>query len=496
VLLDEQLQRGPSRSLHGLEQWLVALDPRVPVIAGGDQRAWSKLLGREVTATASSFEQSALQSAERAVVVAIGAERERLRSLSAESGVMPVLLGRSPSVNPLAEAGVVELSDASQLAAHFAEPSGAALLELTRLRPTLARAAIVARWERVLEAIRGAGGLCIYGSGTIGRQALAAARRAGLPVLAFIDSDPRRRGARIDGVEVQSVDDIVPGRSVVLPAVGRHAQAISAVARERGAAIVLGLSELYWYARPPAEPEPDYLDDLYANRLRYQTLFATVADARSRQVLSALIRQRQTLELAPLAALCERDHAQWFAPELLPRPRGEVFVDGGAFDGDTVRGYIAACGESYAAIHAFELDPEVAARGTEGTRDLRAVRFSAIGLSDRARHVAYRSTGSTDSAVIGEALAGQASAEVGRLDDLVSEPISFLKLDVEGEEARALAGAVRHLEHDHPTLALAIYHKAADLWDLPRRTLEISPSYRLRIRHYTELAYETVLYAT
>jgi FkbM family methyltransferase len=370
------------------------------------------------------------------------------------------------------------------------------LLELARLRPEPARAAVAARWERALEAIHAAGGLSIHGAGTIGRQALAAARRAGIPVRAFIDSDPQRSGQQVDGVEVQGVEQIVAGRSVVLPAVGRHAQSVAAIARERGAACVLELSQLYWHARPPGEPEPDYLDDLDANRQRYQALFTTVADARSREVLAALIRQRRTLELAPLAAVCEREHAQWFAPELLPRPGAEVYVDGGAFDGDTVHGYIAACGDGYAAIHAFELDPLLAARGQARTRDLRAVRFAAIGLSDRAGRVAYRGSGGTDSAVTGVAQAGQASAEIGRLDELVREPISFLKLDVEGEEARALTGARHHLAHDRPTLALALYHKAPDIWQLPQQALAATPSYRLHLRHYTELAYETVLYAT
>src|SRR5262249_38683443 len=159
--------------------------------------------------------------------------------------------------------------------------------------------------------------------------------------------------------------------------------------------------------------------------------YLALADQRSRDVFSAVIRHRFDLSTDPLEAVRERDHPQWFAPEFLPRWDGDVFADGGAFDGDTVEGYVRARGSGYRAIHAFELDPESAERGQIRTAALANVTFHAVGLSDRARKVVVRRTGGTDGS-IGSATEGTHAATVGRLDDLVGEMITYLKLDVEG----------------------------------------------------------------
>jgi len=74
---------------------------------------------------------------------------------------------------------------------------------------------------------------------------------------------------------------------------------------------------------------------------------------------------------------------------------------------------------------------------------------------------------------------------------MVPEKITLLKVDVEGEEAPTTAGARRHVEVDRPTLTTA----TQDLWDLPRRILDVTPNYQLYLRHYTDVAYETVVYA-
>ena len=86
------------------------------------------------------------------------------------------------------------------------------------------------------------------------------------------------------------------------------------------------------------------------------------------------------------------------------------------------------------------------------------------------------------------------------IDDFVNEnkieKIDFIKMDIEGSELNALIGARETITKFRPKLAICIYHKNTDLWQIPRFIKELVPEYKLYINHYSINVCETVLYAT
>lgn len=68
-------------------------------------------------------------------------------------------------------------------------------------------------------------------------------------------------------------------------------------------------------------------------------------------------------------------------------------------------------------------------------------------------------------------------------------------MDVEGAELDALIGASETIKNYHPKLAISIYHKSSDIYEIPKCILDIDNTYNFYIRHYTNLEFETVLYA-
>jgi hypothetical protein len=82
------------------------------------------------------------------------------------------------------------------------------------------------------------------------------------------------------------------------------------------------------------------------------------------------------------------------------------------------------------------------------------------------------------------------------IDDVLAEiPPTFIKMDIEGAEAAALTGARRVVREARPILAVAAYHRQADLWELPLLVHDMGPDYRMFLRPHAGEGFDTVLYA-
>jgi FkbM family methyltransferase len=86
------------------------------------------------------------------------------------------------------------------------------------------------------------------------------------------------------------------------------------------------------------------------------------------------------------------------------------------------------------------------------------------------------------------------------IDELMARPdvtrIDFIKMDIEGAEQAALAGAQEVLRAFRPRLAITVYHSLFDFWEIPRQIDAWGLGYQFYLRHFTTHAEETVLFAT
>jgi len=85
------------------------------------------------------------------------------------------------------------------------------------------------------------------------------------------------------------------------------------------------------------------------------------------------------------------------------------------------------------------------------------------------------------------------------LDDYASSAglsrIDVVKMDIEGAELDALAGAGHCLARHRPRLAISAYHRPEHLWEIPRAILAANPGYRLHFGHHMPVKWESVFYA-
>lgn len=172
----------------------------------------------------------------------------------------------------------------------------------------------------------------------------------------------------------------------------------------------------------------------------------------------------------------------------------EVFVDGGCFDGKTSLQFLKWCDGKYKKIYAFEPDADNIVKCTNALSKICGGKFELIpkGLWDGTGELNFTAIANGSSKVSED---GKDRIQVTSLDDVIGEKVTFIKLDVEGSEKRAIRGGRNLITKYKPKLAISIYHKTEDIWELPLLIHELNPEYRFYLRHYSTAASETVLYA-
>ena len=74
--------------------------------------------------------------------------------------------------------------------------------------------------------------------------------------------------------------------------------------------------------------------------------------------------------------------------------------------------------------------------------------------------------------------------------------LDFIKYDVEGAERDALLGSRSLIRQDSPRLLVSVYHRSADLWELPLRVRSLYPGASLYLRRMDGVpAWDIELYA-
>jgi FkbM family methyltransferase len=188
-------------------------------------------------------------------------------------------------------------------------------------------------------------------------------------------------------------------------------------------------------------------------------------------------------------------HPIYFPPDLCPLIPEEVFVDCGAYDGDSIQGFLSQANDRFLRIFAFEPDPASFAKlrtmvSTLACKDLIDIRQAATGAGNGS--VTFSADGT-----LGASL-GSGSLEVQcvTLDDaLQGSAPTFVKMDIEGAELDALRGARRIIREHAPVLAVCAYHAQDHVWNIPRLIHSIRPDYRFFLRPHLMEAWDLVCYA-
>lgn len=172
----------------------------------------------------------------------------------------------------------------------------------------------------------------------------------------------------------------------------------------------------------------------------------------------------------------------------------EFFLDVGAFDGMSSRNFVKWRGEGKYKVYAFEPDRVNLCKCRQMFNRYKiSGEIIDCGCWDSKGSITFLSQGDSESAITDN---GDVTIKTDYIDNYsFSSPITFIKMDIEGAEYRALLGAKETIKRDKPRLAISIYHKPEDIFELPQLILSYNSEYRFAMRHYSLSWFDTVLYA-
>ena len=233
-----------------------------------------------------------------------------------------------------------------------------------------------------------------------------------------------------------------------------------------------------------------FTEDFKNNQQKYQWVYSLLQDDLSRDTFRKLLNYRTSGDSRFLQNFSFRIQQQYFDCIRL-KNADETFLDVGSYDGQSSIEFIRYCPD-YTSIHIFE--PEMFNEGLcrKKLQNYPNIFFYPYGLSDRKDILRFSALGSASQI----SSKGTQFIHVDCLDNLLQSGTkpTFIKMDIEGAELPAIAGAEKTIARYHPTLALSIYHKVGDYWKIPEAVFSIRDDYSVYIRHYIEGLIETVMY--
>jgi hypothetical protein len=190
----------------------------------------------------------------------------------------------------------------------------------------------------------------------------------------------------------------------------------------------------------------------------------------------------------------QHGEAQYFNNLTLSAFKGRsiCFVEGGAYNGDTYLA-LSKLTDVYESF-LFEPDADNYLKLVSNIdREVNLVHCLPIGLWDSYGILSFKEGSGEGASISGDGTAHIATVD---LDSLIGgRSVDFIKLDVEGSEMRALYGAKNLIKQSRPVLAVSLYHRPEDLWELPLILSELCDDYMFYVRQHYANSFDSVLYA-
>ncbi len=231
---------------------------------------------------------------------------------------------------------------------------------------------------------------------------------------------------------------------------------------------------------------------------QFEEAYSYLADNASRKVFVNVLNAKLSGDFSLYHAVMSE--AEYFDEEIVKLTDHEVFLDVGAYKGKDIVEFAQRTKGKYDGIIALEPDNK--------TLNILQVKVQGHGIKDVEVHAkgAWNNhaflnfhdgrEGSSRVSETIEAALPSTSIEVDTIEHVLhGRRVTYISMDIEGAEHNAILGAEQAIKTWKPKMAVCVYHKREDLFDLLLLLKSFVPEYKFYMRHYTDNQTETVLYA-
>ena len=328
--------------------------------------------------------------------------------------------------------------------------------------------------------------LVLFGAGATGAAVLENCLSYHIKVDCFCDNNPAKHGEKHAGLDVisyQTLKEKYKDCNLILTIGTPDAKDVKNQLNQDGFFRIFPFDKLLFDILKGR----DYIID---NLGRFEKLYAMLEDERSRRVLTARLNYIISADSAELESV--QTSGEYFDASIFDFTKDEYFIDAGALDGQTALEF-ARTVPNFRRIVCFEPDANNFIKTRSKIESLPRTRAYPLGLWSGSTTLRFQSNGG-GSCINAD---GEESVEVTALDETLSgEPITLIKMDIEGAEVEAINGAAHIIQSQKPKLAICVYHRQEDILDIPFLLKQLVPEYKIYLRHHSPSLLDTVCYAT
>lgn len=240
---------------------------------------------------------------------------------------------------------------------------------------------------------------------------------------------------------------------------------------------------------------PVYGDNIF-NRDFYNThkteieqVKKLLSDEKSKSVYENIINFKLTGDINFLLS-CETPREEAYK-NILDLGDDEIYMDLGAFNGDTVLEFLGNV-SSYREIYAAEPDTKNFTKLLNNTQHLGNTQCMNVCISDFCGEVTFSKHGGRN----GKTDKNGNIIKCVTVDSILgNNDVSYIKFDVEGLEKEAIDGAKETIKRCKPKMLVSCYHRSEDIFAIPLQILSIRDDYKVFIRHNPYIpAWDTQFY--
>lgn len=233
------------------------------------------------------------------------------------------------------------------------------------------------------------------------------------------------------------------------------------------------------------------------NTKKLDKVKSLLKDQKSINLLEKIIKLRQTWSVEDYIIPYDKE----YFPKDIPffnNLDSINFIDCGSYIGDTIKD-LTYLNKNINYVVAFEPDSKNLEKLNQELDDLKKknkdTKFIIFpcGVYSSIKLLSFSCGGISSSSHIADNAENLVS--VVSLDATIKnmEP-NYIKMDIEGAEKEAILGAKETIRKYKPNLAVCLYHKPEDLWELPLLINQIEPDYDMYLRIHEDMCLSTVLY--